>query len=174
MISITCMLIISTLQSSIDKMVPKTSYLKMVDIFLIYSFNIVIVIMAVHTYMDFCIHRDEVTGIIVNTSSRPSSKSTVITPQLEIILTVGVTKVQPLVQDPGQEETQSLSSSRVSSAKSLVSSMFSGSEEDTIEYDAYARARKINLYGQVWRGIRRTTPSSPSIRLASWRSSFSS
>ena len=44
MISITCMLIISTLQSSIDKMVPKTSYLKMVDIFLIYSFNIVIVI----------------------------------------------------------------------------------------------------------------------------------
>ena len=51
MISITMMLIISTLQSSIDKMVPKTSYLKMVDIFLIYSFNIVIVIMGVHTYM---------------------------------------------------------------------------------------------------------------------------
>ena len=72
MISITCMLIISTLQSSIDKMVPKTSYLKMVDIFLIYSFNIVIVIMASHTYMDTTIHRDGVTGIIVNTS-RPSS-----------------------------------------------------------------------------------------------------
>ena len=84
------MLIISTLQSSIDKMVPKTSYLKMVDIFLIYSFNIVIVIMGVHTYMvnifnislmestiiiwlqDMCIHRDEVTGIIVN-ETRPSS-----------------------------------------------------------------------------------------------------
>ena len=47
MISITCMLIISTLQSSIDKMVPKTSYFKMVDIFLIYSFNIVIVIMGI-------------------------------------------------------------------------------------------------------------------------------
>merc|ERR1719220_715173 len=122
MISITCMLIISTLQSSIDKMVPKTSYLKMVDIFLIYSFNIVIVIMGVHTYMDITIHRDGVTGIIVNTS-RPSS----------------VTKVQPMVQDPGQEENQSSgSSSRVSSAKSLVSSMFSGSEEDTVEYDAYA------------------------------------
>ena len=72
MISITCMLIISTLQSSIDKMVPKTSYLKMVDIFLIYSFNIVIVIMAVHTFMDMTIHRDGVTGIIVNTT-RPSS-----------------------------------------------------------------------------------------------------
>lgn len=53
-------------------MVPKTSYLKMVDIFLIYSFNIVIVIMAVHTFMDMTIHRDGVTGIIVNTS-RPSS-----------------------------------------------------------------------------------------------------
>ena len=73
MISITMMLIISTLQSSIDKMVPKTSYLKMVDIFLIYSFNIVIVIMGVHTYMDMCIHRDSTTGIIVNKESRPSS-----------------------------------------------------------------------------------------------------
>ena len=63
--------------------------------------------------------------------------------------TLGVTKVRPLVQDPGQEETQSSgSSSRVSSAKSLVSSMFSGSEEEE-EYDAYAQARKVNLYGQV-------------------------
>ena len=70
------MLIISTLQSSIDKMVPKTSYLKMVDVFLIYSFNIVIVIMGVHTYMDMCIHRDDITGLIVDSaaSSRPSSK----------------------------------------------------------------------------------------------------
>ena len=66
MISITCMLIISTIQSSIDKMVPKTSYFKMVDLFLIYSFNIVIVIMAIHTYMDTQINRDEVTGIIVD------------------------------------------------------------------------------------------------------------
>ena len=76
MISITMMLIISTLQSSIDKMVPKTSYLKMVDVFLIYSFNIVIVIMGVHTYMDMCIHRDDITGLIVDSaaSSRPSSK----------------------------------------------------------------------------------------------------
>ena len=76
MISITMMLIISTLQSSIDKMVPKTSYLKMVDVFLIYSFNIVIVIMGVHTYMDMCIHRDDVTGLIVDSAanSRPSSK----------------------------------------------------------------------------------------------------
>ena len=54
-----------------------------------------------------------------------------------------------MVQDQAQEESQSGSSSRVSSAKSLVSSMFSGSEEEEEEYDAYARARKINLYGQV-------------------------
>ena len=80
MISITMMLIISTLQSSIDKMVPKTSYLKMVDVFLIYSFNIVIVIMGVHTYMDMCIHRDDITGLIVDSaaSSRPSSKDLII------------------------------------------------------------------------------------------------
>ena len=75
------MLIISTLQSSIDKMVPKTSYLKMVDVFLIYSFNIVIVIMGVHTYMDMCIHRDDITGLIVDSaaSSRPSSKEPIFT-----------------------------------------------------------------------------------------------
>ena len=75
MISITCMLIISTIQSSIDKMVPKTSYFKLVDVFLLYSFNIVIVIMAIHTYMDMCIHRDEVSGMIVDKEkSRPTSK----------------------------------------------------------------------------------------------------
>ena len=75
MISITCMLIISTIQSTIDKMVPKTSYFKMVDLFLIYSFNIVIVIMAIHTYMDMCINRHEVSGMIVDKEiSRPTSK----------------------------------------------------------------------------------------------------
>ena len=55
-------------------MVPKTSYFKMVDLFLIYSFNIVIVIMAIHTYMDMCINRDEVSGMIVDKEiSRPTS-----------------------------------------------------------------------------------------------------
>ena len=72
MISITCMLIISTIQSSIDKMVPKTSYFKMVDLFLIYSFNIVIVIMGIHTYMDTQINRDAVTGMIVDRASSAS------------------------------------------------------------------------------------------------------
>ena len=79
MISITCMLIISTIQSSIDKMVPKTSYFKLVDVFLLYSFNIVIVIMAIHTYMDMCIHRDEVSGMIVDKEkSRPTSRKNII------------------------------------------------------------------------------------------------
>lgn len=72
MISITCMLIISTIQSSIDKMVPKTSYFKMVDLFLIYSFNIVIVIMGIHTYLDTQINRDETTGVIVDRTSSAS------------------------------------------------------------------------------------------------------
>ena len=72
MISITCMLIISTIQSSIDKMVPKTSYFKVVDLFLIYSFNIVIVIMGIHTYMDTQINRDAVTGMIVDRASSAS------------------------------------------------------------------------------------------------------
>jgi len=127
MISITCMLIISTIQSSIDKMVPKTSYFKMVDIFLLYSFNVVIVIMAIHTYMDMCIHRHDVTGMIVDKSaSRPSS----------------VTKVEPITDSEDN-------ASRVSSAKSAVSSMFSGSEDDETDVDAYAKARRINYYGQI-------------------------
>ena len=86
---------------------------------------------------------------------------------------LGVTKVRPLVQDPeGHEETQSSgSSSRVSSAKSLVSSMFSGSEEEEVEYDAYAKARKINLYGQV-RPVRPLVTGSPTQLLQHSRLDF--
>ena len=147
MISITCMLIISTIQSSIDKMVPKTSYFKLVDVFLLYSFNIVIVIMAIHTYMDMCIHRDEVSGMIVDKEkSRPTSRKNIINKVCIQFFLSGVTKVTPMT-DSEESELQS----RVSSAKSIVSSMFAGSEDDDGEedVDAYARARKINNYGQV-------------------------
>ena len=60
-----------------------------------------------------------------------------------------MTKVQPITISPEQEAAGSVSgsSSRVSSARSLVSSMWAGSEEP--DYDAFARARKVNLYGQV-------------------------
>jgi len=58
MIAITTMMVVATIQSSINKMVPKTSYIKMIDIWLIYSFNIIIVMMIVHTYMDMFIKRD--------------------------------------------------------------------------------------------------------------------
>ena len=86
---------------------------------------------------------------------------------------VGVTKVQPLAQHQAQEESQSGSSSRVSSAKSLVSSMFSGSEEEEVEYDAYAKARKINLYGQVRPVWPVATTGSPTQLLQHSRSDFS-
>ena len=147
MISITCMLIISTIQSSIDKMVPKTSYFKLVDVFLLYSFNIVIVIMAIHTYMDMCIHRDEVSGMIVDKEkSRPTSRKNIINKICIQFVFSGVTKVTPMT-----DSEESAMQSRVSSAKSIVSSMFAGSEDDDGEedVDAYARARKINNYGQV-------------------------
>ena len=45
-------MVVATIQSSINKMVPKTSYIKMIDIWLLYSFNIIIVMMIIHTYMD--------------------------------------------------------------------------------------------------------------------------
>ena len=58
MIAITTMMVVATIQSSINKMVPKTSYIKMIDVWLIYSFNIIFVMMTIHTYMDTYIKRD--------------------------------------------------------------------------------------------------------------------
>ncbi|XP_023337222.1 uncharacterized protein LOC111708162 isoform X2 [Eurytemora carolleeae] len=66
MISITTMMIVATIQSSIDKMVPKTSYLKMIDVWLLYSFNIIIVIMGIHTFMDTFIKRHPVSFSPIN------------------------------------------------------------------------------------------------------------
>ena len=70
MIAITTMMVVATIQSSINKMVPKTSYIKMIDIWLIYSFNIIIVMMTIHTYMDTYIKRDpadkRLTFLVVN------------------------------------------------------------------------------------------------------------
>ena len=67
----------------------------------------------------------------------------------------GVTKVQPIEISPDNDDdnvTTVTSVSRVSSARSVVSSvssMWAGSEQDEGEYDAFIRARKVNLYGQV-------------------------
>ena len=58
MIAITTMMVVATIQSSINKIVPRTSYIKMIDIWLLYSFNIIIVMMVVHTYMDSFVKRD--------------------------------------------------------------------------------------------------------------------
>ena len=46
MIAITTMMVVATVQASIDKMVPKTGYYKMIDYWLLYSFNIIIIIMV--------------------------------------------------------------------------------------------------------------------------------
>merc|ERR1719245_1607732 len=58
MIAITTMMVVATIQSSINKMVPKTSYIKMIDVWLLYSFNIIIIMMGVHTYLDSYVKRD--------------------------------------------------------------------------------------------------------------------
>merc|ERR1719208_269210 len=58
MIAITTMMVVATIQSSINKMVPKTSYIKMIDVWLLYSFNIIIIMMIVHTYLDTYVKRD--------------------------------------------------------------------------------------------------------------------
>ena len=56
------MMVIATVQSSIVKMVPKTAYYKMIDFWLLYSFNIVIIIMIVHTIIDTYVPRDKTTN----------------------------------------------------------------------------------------------------------------
>ena len=56
----------------------------------------------------------------------------------------GVTKVEPI-----NTSDESSVSSRVSSARSLVSSMWAGSEDDQTDIDAFENARRINLYGQI-------------------------
>ena len=66
MITITIMTILATIQSSINKLVPKTAYLKMIDIWLIYSFNINILIMAFHIKVDGAIPRDGKSGLAFN------------------------------------------------------------------------------------------------------------
>ena len=63
MIAITTMMVVATIQSSINKMVPKTAYYKMIDYWLLYSFNIIIIIMIVHTIMDKFIPRDKKTAM---------------------------------------------------------------------------------------------------------------
>ena len=63
MIAITTMMVVATIQSSINKMVPKTAYYKMIDYWLLYSLNIIIFIMMVHTFMDTYIPRDRKTGM---------------------------------------------------------------------------------------------------------------
>ena len=70
MIAITTMMVVATIQSSINKMVPKTSYIKMIDVWLLYSFNIIIVMMIVHTYMDSYVKRDPQDERFVRTDLR--------------------------------------------------------------------------------------------------------
>lgn len=50
MVAITCMLVVANVQSSVGEMIPKTSYLKMIDYFLLYSLNKIILVMVYHTY----------------------------------------------------------------------------------------------------------------------------
>merc|ERR1711902_476234 len=66
MITITTMMVVATIQSSINKMVPNTAYYKMIDYWLLYSFNILIIIMVIHTIMDSSVTRDTVTGYAYN------------------------------------------------------------------------------------------------------------
>ena len=58
MVTITCMLVVANVQSSVGESIPKTSYFKMIDYFLIYSLNIIILVMVYHTYMTAHIAED--------------------------------------------------------------------------------------------------------------------
>ena len=57
------MMVVATIQSSVNKMIPKTAYYKMIDAWLLYTFNIIIIIMIIHTITDTFIPRDKRTGL---------------------------------------------------------------------------------------------------------------
>ena len=53
MVTITCMLVVANVQSSVGEMIPKTSYFKMIDYFLLYSLNIIILVMVYHVSVTY-------------------------------------------------------------------------------------------------------------------------
>jgi len=75
MIAITTMMVVATIQASVNKMIPKTGYLKMIDVWLLYTFNIIIIIMIVHTILDSYVPRDRKTGLAYNPKLRKRKKT---------------------------------------------------------------------------------------------------
>ena len=52
MIAITTMMVVATIQSSINKMVPKTSYIKMIDVWLLFNLLKPFIDIIVNTYIE--------------------------------------------------------------------------------------------------------------------------
>jgi len=53
MVTLTTMLVIATITSSIQSGLPKTSYYKMIDWWLFFSSNVLVMTMAFHTYLSY-------------------------------------------------------------------------------------------------------------------------
>lgn len=59
MVTLTVMLVVATIMSTIQQSLPKTSYYKLIDYWLMFTLNILAFMMLFHTYLQFSIKRDK-------------------------------------------------------------------------------------------------------------------
>ena len=59
MVTLTVMLVVATIMSTIQQQLPKTSYYKLIDYWLMFILNILACMMGFHTYLQFSIKRDK-------------------------------------------------------------------------------------------------------------------
>jgi len=59
MVSLTLMLVIATISASIQQSLPATPYFKMIDIWLFFSMNLMVVCLIFHTYLEYVVQTVE-------------------------------------------------------------------------------------------------------------------
>ena len=58
MVSLTLMLVIATITASIQQTLPATPYFKMIDIWLFFSMNLMVISLIFHTYLQFVVKKE--------------------------------------------------------------------------------------------------------------------
>ena len=58
MVSLTLMLVIATITASIQMTLPATPYFKMIDIWLFFSMNLMVMALIFHTYLEHVVGKE--------------------------------------------------------------------------------------------------------------------
>jgi len=75
MVSLTLMLVIATISASIQQSLPATPYFKMIDIWLFFSMNLMVVCLIFHTYLEYVVQTVEKSEKSADVYRRPSIKT---------------------------------------------------------------------------------------------------